>query len=69
MSGLPASCAIYGNDLKTQISALFMYFMLVLYVLPKIAFVNLDVKSLRRENGVCSKAMGTSLPVEYLSSL
>lgn len=43
--------------------------MLVLYALPKIASVNLDLKFLGRENGVDSKAVGTSLPVEYLSSL
>lgn len=45
--------------------------MLVLYALPKIAFVNLDLGSCFEKGKlrVCSKAMGTFSAVEYLSSL
>lgn len=45
--------------------------MLVLYALPKIAILNLDLKTCfeRRKLRVCSKAMGTFSTVEGLSSL
>lgn len=45
--------------------------MLVLYALPKIAFVNLNLKSCfeKRKLRVCTKAVGTFSAVEYLSPL